>query len=70
MRIERIGLSSDLSKVKTKVYDVEKKELLGVFESRAEASRFTGVANKRIQELIRNKTRCSKNKLNRTICFR
>lgn len=68
MRIERIGLV--VSGIRTKVYDVEKKVLLGTFESRAEASKFTGISASNINEYIRNKTKCRSKLLNAKITFR
>jgi hypothetical protein len=70
MRIEKIGLNTDGSRIRTKVYDVEKKQLLGVFESRADASRFTGVSVSTITGHVRRKSRSTNNKLNRILCFR
>lgn len=70
MRIGRIGLCVDSSKIRTKVYDVERKQLLGTFESRSDASRFTGVPVSSIASHVRNKTKSVNNKLNKTLCFR
>jgi len=68
MRIEKIGLH--VEGIKTKVYDVDRKELLGVFSSRSEAGRFTGLSSARVSDYVKDKTICKVNKLNKTICFR
>lgn len=61
-------LDSEITK-KIKVYDVDKKELLGIFTLK-EAADFTGVSQGHIHQAIAHKWRCYKNKLNKTICFR
>lgn len=68
MRIEKIGM--EVEGIKTKVFDVDKKELIGVFKSRSEAGRFTGLPPSRVSDYVRDKTICKSNKLNKTICFR
>lgn len=68
MRIEKIGLYT--SGIRTKVYDVEKKELIGTFESRNDASKFTGVSLGHIADHVRKKRKVFSNKLNRKITFR
>jgi len=68
MRIEKIGLYA--SGIRTKVFDVERKELIGVFESRNDAAKFTGVSIGHITEYVRRKSRCWSHKLNRKITFR
>jgi len=68
----RNGLDNDIAKRKVKVYDVEKKELLGEFESMTLAANFTGVSVGRIGSYLRNKGRTKKttNKLGKILCFR
>lgn len=68
MRIEKIGL--EVEGIKTKVFDVDKKLLLGVFPSRSAAGRFTGLSASRVTDYVRDRTICSSNKLNKRICFR
>lgn len=68
MRLEKIGLN--VEGIKTKVYDVDKKELIQVFPSRSEAGKFTGLTASRVTDYVRNKTICSSNKLKKRICFR
>lgn len=68
MRIEKIGL--EVEGIKTKVFDVEKKQLIAVFPSRSEAGKFAGLSASRVTDYVRNKTICSSNKLNKKICFR
>jgi len=68
MRLEKIGLH--VEGIKTKVFDVDKKELLGVFPSRSAAGQFTGLPASRVTDYVRDRTICSSNKLNKRICFR
>lgn len=68
MRIERIGLFT--SGIRTKVYDIERKELIGTFESRNDAARFTGVSLSHIADHVRSKRRVFSRKLNKKITFR
>lgn len=53
-----------------KVYDVEKKELIGTFESFVAAAKFCGVSPGLVASAIKQKSRNKKNKLGKTICFR
>lgn len=68
MRLEKIGLH--VEGIKTKVFDVDKKELLGVFPSRSAAGKFAGLPASRVTDYVRDRTICSSNKLNKRICFR
>ena len=68
MRLEKIGLYT--SGIRTKVYDVDKKELIGTFESRNDASKFTGVAHNHIADYVRHKRRVYSQKLLKKITFR
>lgn len=68
MRLEKIGLFT--SGIRTKVFDVERKELLGTFESRNEAARFTGVSLGHIADHVRTKRKVFSIKLNKKITFR
>jgi hypothetical protein len=68
MRLEKIGLYT--SGIRTKVYDVEKKELIGTFESRNDAAKYTGVSLSHIADHVRNKRRVYSNKLLKKITFR
>ncbi len=68
MRIEKIGLH--VEGIKTKVFDVEKKQLIAVFPSRSEAGKFTGLPASRVSNYVKSKTICSSNKLKKRICFR
>lgn len=64
------GISGHELKVRTKVYDAERQELLGDFESRLKASQFTGVPALSIHQYIKRKCRCHKNKLGKILAFR
>lgn len=66
----RVGITNEISRRRVKVYDVDKKELLGTFESITEASDFTGVANGAISSYIKGKIKCHTNKLDRVLAFR
>jgi hypothetical protein len=68
MRLERIGMYC--SGIRTKVYDVERKELLGVFESRGDAARYTGIDIRRITDVVRSKSKVYSKKLKTKITFR
>lgn len=68
MRLEKIGLH--VEGIKTKVFDVDKKVLLGVFESRNAAGKFTGLRASKVSDYVKDRTICSVNKLNKRICFR
>lgn len=68
MKLEKIGLYT--SGIRTKVYDVERKELIGTFESRNDAAKFTGVYLGHIAEHVRKKRRVFSIKLNKKITFR
>lgn len=68
MRIERIGLFTE--GIRTKVFDVDKKELIGVFESRNDAAKFTGLPLGHIKNYVSRKSKHYSKKLNRKITFR
>lgn len=68
MRLEKIGLYT--SGIRTKVYDVEKKELIGTFESRNDAAKYTGVSLSHIADHVRTKRRVYSHKLLKKITFR
>lgn len=68
MRVERIGLQ--VEGIRTKVYDVDAKQLLGTFESRADACKFTGMDSARIKEYITEKRIYKSKKLDKRVCFR
>jgi hypothetical protein len=68
MRLEKIGLYT--SGIRTKVYDVEIKELIGTFESRNDAAKFTGVSLSHIADHVRSKRKVFSRKLNKKITFR
>jgi len=68
MRIEKIGL--EVEGIRTKVYDVDKKELLGTFESRSQAAKFTGLSTSRMLKYIREKSVHYSKTLNKRVCFR
>jgi hypothetical protein len=53
-----------------KVYDVEKKELLGTFPSIYEAAKFAGIGSYGVAQYIKFKYRCHTNKLNKILAFR
>lgn len=67
--IRRQAIEKQLTR-KVKVYDVGKKELIGVFDTATEAAAFTGISPKDISKYVRFKWKNHVNKLNRTICFR
>jgi len=67
-----IGLdyTNELNSRTVKVYDVEKKELIDTYPSVRAASKATGVPVTSISRYIKDKSRSSKNSLNKIICFR
>lgn len=62
------GISNQLLKRKTKVYDVAKKELIAEFESQYAAAKFLGVRT--VANYIKYKSRCHKNNLGITVAIR
>lgn len=68
MRTEHIGLY--VEGIRTKVYDVDKKELIGTFESRNDAAKFTGLPLGHIKNYVTKKSKHFSKKLNRKITFR
>lgn len=67
---KRIGLDNEVTYVKTKVYDVVNKKLLGEFDTRKAAADFAGVDPSNIKAYVTRKSKCRKNKLNTIITFR
>ncbi len=65
---KQINLSNVPRRVK--VFDVDKKELLGTFESMTAAGKFSGISTDFVRTCIATKCRCYKNKLNKTLAFR
>ncbi len=55
---------------KVKAYDVEKKELIGEFETLIACCKHFGINPGSLTTMIRKKSRCYKNNLNRTLTFR
>ena len=68
------GLSGDLIKRKCIDYDVEEKDpskkVIATFESVAECSKFLGLRNGYVCDVIKYKTKNKTNKLKKTICIR
>lgn len=64
------GTNNDIFNIPTKVYDVEKKQLLGTFESRTKAADFLGVSTVTVSKAFKYKHRIHKNKLGITACIR
>lgn len=56
--------------IPTKIYDVEKRELIKEFPTRSAASDFSGVVIDRIADIVKNKRKCRKNNLGKIITFR
>lgn len=67
---KKIGLDNEITHIKTKVYDVVNKKLLGEFDTRRAAADFAGVDPSNIKAYVVNKSKCRKNKLNTIITFR
>lgn len=70
MLLRRVGMDNTINYRKVKVYDVEKKQLIGEFETAVAASRATGVPASRISRLIANKSKNRTNKLGLVLAFR
>lgn len=65
-----LGISNDLNYRKVKVYDVDKKELIGEFKSLGEAGRFAGISGLMVSKYIQKKHRCHTNSLGKILAFR
>jgi hypothetical protein len=63
----KTGLDGHINK-SVKVYDVEKKKLILEFDSTCSAAKALGVKN--VNSYIKSKSKCYKNNLGITICFR
>jgi hypothetical protein len=67
---QRLSISNDVLKVKTKVYCVDTKTLLGEFESRREAALFAGIGECHVSKYVQKKYINTKNKLGKRLAFR
>ena len=68
----RIGVACVDNRVRVKIYDSIKKELLQICESRVEAAKFTGLDCSSIRSHVKNKTasKPTSNKLGLRLVFR